>query len=442
MPIRDLLIMVTVLTLVPFCLFRPWVGLLVWSWVSYMNPHRLAWGFAHDFPFAMLVAGAVLSGFLFASDRKAFLWTRESVLLLGLGLWFTVTTMFAMYPEPAWLKWQEVSKILLMALLTIFFFQDRARLRALLFVIAGSIGFYGVKGGLFTLATGGHFQVLGPPDSFFEANTETSVTLTMALPIILFLAREETRRWLRLLLRAMFALTVIAVPFTYSRSGIVGLAIVLGMLFLSARRRVLMMPVVVLAAVAFMWYAPERLVERIQTLENVEADESAQLRFMSWQVGYRIVADRPVVGGGFRVFLQRATYDLYLPDYPRPFGHDAHSIYFNLLGEHGWVGLGIFLTLIASTFLTLNRLRRIGAEAPEVAWISNYARAVQVSLVAYLISGLALSLAYFDLAYQLFVITIILEGLARQEKAANTVSAAAQAAVPMVSPARPSRERV
>lgn len=441
MPIRDLLIMVTVLTLVPFCLFRPWVGLLVWSWVSYMNPHRLAWGFAHDFPFAMLVAGAVLSGFLFASDRKAFLWTRESVLLLGLGLWFTVTTMFAMYPEPAWLKWQEVSKILLMALLTIFFFQDRARLRALLFVIAGSIGFYGVKGGLFALATGGQYMVMGPPNSFFEANTETSVVLTMSLPIILFLAREEPRRWLRRLLMGTFVLTAIAVPFTYSRSGIVGLAVVLAMLFLSARKRLLLIPVVLVAALVFSSFAPQRLFDRIQTLEDVQADGSAQLRFMSWQVGYRIAEDRPVLGGGFKVFVQRATYDLYLPEYPRPFGHDAHSIYFNLLGEHGWVGLGIFVALVASTFLTLNRLRRLGARAPEVAWIANYARAVQASLAGYLISGLALSIAYMDLAYQLFVITIILKGLAQQAAVANSVPALAPAADPAPLPARPIRTR-
>ena len=305
-----------------------------------------------------------------------------------------------------------------MAFLTIPLFQDRRRLRVLLLVIAGSIGFYGFKGGIFAVMTGGQFMVLGPRGSFFEANTELALVLNMSIPVTFYLAQEENRRWLRNLLRASFALTVVAVPFTYSRAGVVGLAVVLAVLFLRRRARLVLLPVAIAAVVVFTWTAPQQFLDRMETLREVGADGSAQLRLMSWRVGYEIALDRPVLGGGFQVFVHRATYDIYLPEYPRDFGHDAHSIYFNLLGEHGWIGLGVFLALMGATFGSLRTLRRAGAGNPDLAWVSRYAKMLQASLLAYLITGAFLSVAYFDLAYQLLILVIILKGVVRQQATA------------------------
>lgn len=413
-PVRDLLVTGSVLVSLPFCVARPWIGVLVWSWLAYMNPHRHTWGFAHDFPFSALVALATLVGFVFTTDRKPFVSNRETLALGALWGWFAVTSFFAFYPEPAWEKFLEISKILLMAIIVIPLFQDRRKLRILLLVIAGSLGFYGLKGGLFVLATGGQWMVLGPPSSFFEANTELALVLNMSLPILLYLAREEERRWRRRLLWAAFFLTMLAVPFTYSRGGVLGLAVVLAVLFLKARRRLVLIPLVMAGLLAFALFTPEKWVARMQTLENYEVDESANLRLMSWRVAMLIAADRPVSGGGFRVFVDRATYDIYLPEYPRSFGHDAHSIYFNLLGEHGYVGLGLFLVLVGLVLVRLHQLRRLAKRAPDLGWIGNYAHMIQASVLAYLATGAFLSVAYFDLAYQLFILVPVLHALAAQ----------------------------
>jgi len=144
------------------------------------------------------------------------------------------------------------------------------------------------------------------------------------------------------------------------------------------------------------------------------------------------------MGGGFRVFVHRSTYDIYLPEYPRSFGHDAHSIYFNLLGEHGWVGLALFMLLIGSTLATLQRLVRAARTEPEMGWIADYARMLQACFMAYLVTGAFLSVAYFDLTYQLFIITIILKGMAAQVVPSRAEVAPA---VPAVMPARPLRSR-
>lgn len=66
MPIRDIFLTAFVLLLLPVCFLRPWIGGLVWAWLGYMNPHRLCWGFAHDLPFALVVALATMGGAIFS----------------------------------------------------------------------------------------------------------------------------------------------------------------------------------------------------------------------------------------------------------------------------------------------------------------------------------------------------------------------------------------
>jgi probable O-glycosylation ligase (exosortase A-associated) len=274
-------------------------------------------------------------------------------------------------------------------------------------------------------------MVLGPPNSFFEANTELALVLNMALPFLLYLAKEEPRRWLRLTLYGAFGLTMLAVPFTYSRGGLIGLAVVLVVLFVKARRRVLLVPVVAVGLVGFFMFAPPQWISRMQTLENVQEDGSANLRMMSWRVALSIAEDYPVFGGGFKVFVHRATYDIYMPEYPRSFGHDAHSIYFNLIGEHGWVGFWLFVSLVTAVLLRLYQLRRLARAHPEIAWAGNYAHMLQASIATYLTTGAFLSVAYIDIAYQLFILAPVIHAVAVQQLAAGQPESAAALPVPV-----------
>ena len=143
---RDFAVTAVILSLLPVSLLHPWIGILTWSWIGYMNPHRLTYGFAYNLPFAFLVMAATLVGLLFTREKKGLPGSSEVFLLLALWGWFLVTTMFAFYPEDAWTHFVKISKILLGAFLTIALFQDARRLQMLIWVIAGSIGFYGLEG--------------------------------------------------------------------------------------------------------------------------------------------------------------------------------------------------------------------------------------------------------------------------------------------------------
>ncbi len=69
---RDLLLTAIVFGSIPFILYRPHLGVLVYVWLSVMNPHRLTWSFAHDFGFAAIIALVTLLAAFFARIGRRF----------------------------------------------------------------------------------------------------------------------------------------------------------------------------------------------------------------------------------------------------------------------------------------------------------------------------------------------------------------------------------
>src|SRR5688572_21313796 len=177
MAMRDLIITGIVLGSIPFILKRPWIGLLVWAWLGYMNPHRLAWGFAYNLPFVQIIAAATFAGMLFSKESKRLPITPVTGLWLVWVAWMTLTTILAMNSQDAWPEWERMLKIQTMILVTFMLINNKQRIDLLVWTIVVSIGFFGTKGGLFVLATGGSYMVWGPPGSFIEGNNELALAL-------------------------------------------------------------------------------------------------------------------------------------------------------------------------------------------------------------------------------------------------------------------------
>lgn len=425
---RDIFVTATVFALLPFCLVRPWIGVLAWSWLGYMNPHRLTWGFALTIPFAMMVGATTLVGFLFTRERKAL--PRVAALFFLLALWgfFLLTTLNALRPMEAWDQFDKVSKILLMTVVTIFLFQEWTKLRYLFYVIALSIGFYGLKGGIWAIGTGGGNQVLGPPGTFIEGNTEIGLALNMVLPLLLFLSRDATKPWLRKFILAMLGFSVVAVLFTYSRGAFLGLMIVLPLMFMKTRMRLLVLP---LALVAYLVgpsllqaVMPDAWLERMGTIKTYDEDRSANMRLNSWRVSYLLTLDYPLLGGGFRpfspaIYLRYSPLDMFNSE-PLNTDQDAHSIYFQVMAEHGFTGLALYLGLIVTTMIGLRRTIWRAGKDPTKRPIRDAAQMIEVSLIGFLVTGTFLSMSYFDLFFHLVACSMILGVLARQPAAAPT----------------------
>jgi probable O-glycosylation ligase (exosortase A-associated) len=376
-----------------------------------MNPHRLSWT-AQESPVAMYVAIATLAGLPFTRERDRPPLSRETILLALLWIVYTVSTFFALNPADAWEQWDTVSKILLLTFVTIILCLDKARLHYLMLAIALSLGFYGFKGGIFGITTGGAYRVYGPRGSFIEENNALAMALLMAIPLLFYLAGEEKRRWLKLTLVATFALSLMSIILTYSRGGFIGLVAVAFMFFLKLKRRLLWASIGLVVVVLSLPLIPQRWYDRISSIQDYRYDRSVQGRFNAWGFAINVARVRPLNGGGFEVF-HPEFFKILAPN-PDDY-HDAHSIYFEVLGEHGLPGLALFSALLASCFLSLRKLRRSYGRVPSLEWVGRCADMLSISLVAYCVSGAFLGLAYFDLYYHLVAMVIILKEVARRE---------------------------
>ncbi|PYO02282.1 MAG: putative O-glycosylation ligase, exosortase A system-associated [Candidatus Rokuibacteriota bacterium] len=417
---RDLVLVTLFFPMLPFAFLYPWIGVLVWSWIGYMNPHRLTFGFAYDMPFGLIAALTTMAGMIFSRERKRLPRGREVILVLALWAWFTVTAVFAFHPELAWDKWQQVSKILLMTMVTMVLFKDARRLKWLVWTIAASLGFYGVQSALGAIASGFAQGYAYPPDSFIADNNDMALALNMTLPLLWFLARDTKHRWLSIGLRVAFVLTMLGIITTYSRGGFVGLCAVVIVMLMKAKRRGVAAVLVAAAVIVAIAVVPDTLSQRIGTIVAYEEDESAQNRLRAWAVAIQVALDSPIVGGGFRVF-EPDVWERYDPDIPRAW--TAHSIYLQVVAEHGFVGLGIFVTLLAVALLGARRVRIRAATLGELQ-IADLAAMVQASLVGYMVSGAFASRADFDLFYHLVAIIVVMQFLVtRASESASSESA-------------------
>jgi len=421
---RDLIILAFILGSVPVCLFNPYYGVLMWTWIAYFNPHRYAWGIAYDFPVAQVIAYPTLIGMLFARKFNRQILTRETILLLMLWLWFCFT-MFYATQVPAFAghvatgmdQLKQVSKILLMTFPTILLVTSPKRLKYLLLVISLSFGVRAIFGAIFVFKTGGEYRVYGPADSFIEDNNAFALALNMVLPMMFFLAREVQNRWLRGGLYLAFGCSIVCVILTYSRGGILGLAVVLGAICIKAHRKLLGSLMLLAAGLVVFSYAPEKWMTRMSGFLGGEVDGSAQQRLITWRTAWNFVQDYPITGGGFDTSPDPAVFQRYAPEaLPGGFASTgAHSIYFQMLGNHGFVGFGLFLSLLGSSWASLRNLRRRARSLSSAQWVVSYADMMEASLLAYMVSGAFLGLAYFDLYFELIALVIVIRILHRRD---------------------------
>ncbi len=414
---RDIAVAIVFFGILPFVLAHPDWGVLLWTWIGLMNPHRLAFGWAHDFPFAFIAGIVTIVAMLISREPKRLPLNAPVIALIAFDLWMVATTLFAMYPAHAWPQLEKVAKIQLFIFITLALMQTRERIKALIWVSVFSIAFFGIKGGIYTIAGGGVGMVLGPDGGFIAGNTEIALALTMTLPMMRWIQMQAQERWLRWVLGACMALVAIAVLGSYSRGGLLALAAMAAVFWLKGRNKVIVAIALVALVPLFLSMMPGAWHARMDTIQNYQGDASAENRLNTWQFAWNLAKDRPVAGGGFQVF-QPETYALYAPDPTKVF--DAHSIWFGVLAEHGFVGLGLFILFWLTTW-------RIGAKVihetrnrPEWRWAKDLAAMIQVSLVGYWVGGTFLALEYWDYPYLLMALLVLTHVVVRRESAAAT----------------------
>lgn len=451
---RDVALLIFVFALLPLVLIRPMIGLVLWAWIGYMSPHRLTWGFAYNFRFNLIVAAVTIIAVFLSRNIKRDMNVENIVKLNFLFLgWTMITTYNAFQYDRAVMQLEQFIKIQVMIFLTLIVIKTRKQLILMVTTVAYSIGFYGIKGGVFTLKSGGKFRVLGPDHSFMGDNNTFAMALLMVIPLLYFLQLQVKNRLFKLVIFAGTALCVLSILATYSRGALIGLSVMMISFILKARHKIsVILVVIVIGPIMYQflpvqWHARmEQMVvsavsslSRYQTLfqlsstsqpempffeelpkslvkeqtiidpllegdNEITQDMSMRGRLEAWRFCIRLANDRPILGGGFDTFGQ-PIYNIYLPGTDR---RAPHSIFFEVLAEQGYAGLFIWLALHISAILTARKVIRLAGQDPNLIWARDLAAMLQLSLFGYYTSGLFLGMATFDLPYHIIALIAIL----------------------------------
>jgi putative inorganic carbon (hco3(-)) transporter len=409
MSIRDIVVLTFFVGSLPFCFFRPVYGIVLWALMSFLNPQDFTWGIARQTSLAFAVAVPTLAGVCVFSPKFQRLLSREAIMLGVLWLWFTATAfnsvhdpLFADKAALCWFRWNMVSKILLMTVVTIVVIDTWNRIRWLVLAIAAAFGVLVLRTLPIMILSGGASRVYGPDNSMIADNNDFGLALNMVLPLFFFLAKTETNRWIKLGMRFLFLATIPAIFFTYSRGALLGLIAVLFCMMLQARQKAILLPVAGLVVIFAVMFTPEAWRTRMSADNALDA--SARSRLNAWSYAWAMTAEHPLMGGGFEAFTP-ALFARYAPHAADV--HGPHSIYFGVLAEHGFTGLILYLSLVALCLAELYGIVRSARRYGDETAIS-YANMFRFSIVGFMVSGAFLGRAYFDLFFSVVACVAIL----------------------------------
>ncbi|TFW14748.1 putative O-glycosylation ligase, exosortase A system-associated [Massilia arenosa] len=394
---RDILVFLIVFGSIPYILRNPVVGALMWVWISVMSPHTQGWGFATTFPFAYIIAVCTLASLVFTRQPRNLPTAAPVLALLAFTVWMNVTFPFSLYPEYAFPQYTRVMKIMLMTFVVAMVIKSKEDVRRLVWVLVISLGFYGVKGGIFTLRSGGGQRVWGPGATFIGDNNALALALIMVIPLMYYLQQTSTNKWVRRGLTASILLSALAALGSYSRGGLLAIVAMCGFMWLKSRKKLMVGSVLAAVGPALLLFMPQEWASRMDTIDNYQADASAMGRINAWYMAWNLARDR-IFGGGFEIY-EPATFAAYAP-VPNDV-HAAHSIYFQVLGEHGFGGLALYLLVGITTWRTAAWIVKNAPKAPGMQWAVEMATMMQTSLMGFAVGGSFLSLTYFDVPYYL-----------------------------------------
>jgi putative inorganic carbon (hco3(-)) transporter len=408
---RDLVVVGIVLVGGLLALSRPWIGVMLWNWISIMNPHRYAWGFAVSAPVAMVAALATLIGLLFTRERESPMKGAPVWWLLLFTAWMTLSWLMGYDTAGDYWAWDRSIKIFLMIFVALALLRSRNHILALVWVCAGSLAILGAKGGLFTVLTGGAHRVWGPAGTFIGDNNHFALALIMTVPLLHFLQLQLQQVWQRHAMSVVMLLCVAAALGSHSRGALLAMIAMGVVLWWRSRRKLLISMAVLMVVLILLPMMPEHWWDRMATIQTYQEDASAMGRINAWYVAWH-TAMTHVFGAGMS-YQHQIFFDLYAP-YEREV-RAAHSIYFQILGNHGFIGLAIYLALWISTFRVAGWLRRHGGRTPQTRWTVDLGAMVQVSLVGFAVGGAFLSMPYFDLPYNMMMMVVLARRWVEQE---------------------------
>jgi probable O-glycosylation ligase (exosortase A-associated) len=393
---------------------RPFLWVLLYVYIDILAPQRIGYTLITTLPLSLIAFAAAFGGWIALDRKTGARFTLRQGLMLALLVYCWWSTGHADFAEEALTKWDWVWKALLFAIFLPLTLTTRARIEGLALVLLLSVATIVIGTGMKTILGGGGYQNLkffvNDNSGIYESSTLATVAIGL-VPLLWWFVKHGTiyrPHWMVTAFAVALTFACFLVPIgTEARTGLLCIA-ALGVLMLRyTKRRILFIAGAGVLGLTALPFLPQSYYDRMATIAQPDGDESASTRVAVWEWTLDYVAEKPL-GGGFDAYRgNRFEYSLPVRtvdgntasvEYKEVVdqGRAYHSSIFEMLGEQGWPGLIMWLTLHALGLWQMERLQRRWRKAEDEAerWIAPLAAALQMGAVIYLVGATFQGIAY------------------------------------------------
>jgi len=402
--------------------------LFVVSWFLHLGTRIPVLGFIR-FDLLLVIVVAALAFMAKASEHQKR--TEIDKWLRVLVIYSVVTIPFVEWPGSVIrLGIEGLVKGIVFYYFTVAFVDSEARLKRFLLVFIGC-QLFRVMEPLYLHVTEGYWgsvtsqanweflnRLSGAPLDVVNPNGLAFIICTV-LPFLWFAARSS---WISLLTLVVFApLCIYALALTSSRTGFLGLMIIiLGILAKSKRRIILALGCVFITALAFPLLSGDQQDRYLSTFgEGPKNAGSAEGRMTGVIETFDVALRRPLFGHGLGTS-REANANFGGKDQP------AHNLYAEAAMELGFIGMIIFICLIGSTFSAFRQCKRACASMKSQTFLSRTGDAVEVWFLLNVVFSFA---SYGVTSYEWYLLgglAVVLTRLTRQAAAVGRDAEAEQ----------------
>ena len=422
---RDALLLAILPVLLYAMAQRSFIALAMWPWTALFFPNGWVYGAASSIRYNLLFAGITMATYVIQKNKPKVHFGALGMMVLLFFVWTTISTSMTLRGgELSWEIWSRFAKVIMLFVFVVLIVEKKLHVDVILWGVVLSVGFYGNLEALKFIASGGGHKIAGMPEHVLGDRNELAVAFVMTVPICVYLLGEygKRSRILSLGLIGTMAMLVAAVIGTQSRGGFIALLALGGYLFVKSDRKILLGALAVVLAIGLSQLVSSEWTDRIDTINSAGDDASFMGRVVAWKLSFIMASQNPFFGGGFKSLeylpvwteLSRDffSYSWFYTGDALPgteFARAAHSVYFQVLGEHGFFGLAIYLACLVGAFRKAGRIAKTVQRRGGPAWLRSMASMLQLSIFAFALGGAALSFAYFDLIFTLFGLMIVIE---------------------------------
>lgn len=390
---------------------------MIYCWLEFLPYQHLSAGLFNSLP--VQAAAAIITLVLYISVEKkelprAFL---GSILVLLLAGWITVTSSWAYAGEGAWIKWNWAVKVLIFASFLPLVLVSRERIEGLVLVLVLSIGANAITAGAKTLLSGGgygYLRTLVPGNSGLGEGSTLAAVAAGTIPLVQYFVNKTIiipqYGYIRYSFMSLNIMMVASIIGTHARAGLVALAVLALFYWFAARRKMLYPIFLAIGIVLIFPYLPSSWLDRMATTAEYAQEGSAAGRLVVWAWTWEFAKSNPF-GGGFNAYIMNRAALEGLGDKVLAY----HNIFFEMLGDQGYVGLVIFGAILLTYYWNLLKVRRQAKSNPELAWAGNLATSLVVGMTAFLAGSQFVANGFQSFHYVLLAISIGLRGVVHRE---------------------------